>query len=112
MNNPIHNNADVAPQLIDLSEMPARQGEGANIMTNALDAIDHVRVKLVVQVGEANISVGELRDMKEEHTIKLESLADAPVDVLLEGRIVARGQLVAIDDNFGVRITELPKARS
>ncbi|MBV8634725.1 MAG: FliM/FliN family flagellar motor switch protein [Burkholderiaceae bacterium] len=104
--------AHSAPQLIELPEMPPHGGQGPGIMTGALDAIEHVKVKLTVQVGEAHLTVGELRDMKEEQVVKLESLADAPVDILLEGRIVARGQLVAVDDNFGVRITELPKARS
>ncbi len=101
-----------APQLIDLPDMPSQEGAGAPIVTNALDAIEHVKVKLMVQVGGASLSVGELRDMKEDKVIKLDSLADAPVDVVLEGRIVARGQLVAVDDYFGVRITELPKART
>ncbi len=114
MNNPDTKaqQTQAAPQMIELSDMPPQQGQGASIMTNALDAIEHVKVKLVVQVGEASITVGELRDMKEEHVVKLDCLADAPVDVLLEGRIVARGQLVAVDDSFGVRITELPKART
>jgi flagellar motor switch protein FliN/FliY len=99
-------------QLIELSEMPAQQGQGQSIMAGGMDAIEHVKVRLVVQVGEASITIGELQSMKEAHVIKLESLADAPVDILLEGRIVARGQLVAVDDNFGVRVTELPKART
>jgi flagellar motor switch protein FliN/FliY len=49
-------------------------------------------------------------NMKDAHVLKLDAALDAPVDVLLEGNVVARGQLVAVDDNFGVRITELPKA--
>lgn len=100
------------PQLIELSEMPAhRPGHGQTVLANSLEAIEHVKVRLAVHVGEAIITVGELQNMKEEHVIKLDTMADAPVDILLEGRIVARGQLVAVDDNFGVRITELPKAR-
>lgn len=100
-----------APQIIELSEIPAQQGKGAAILSSSMDAIEHVKIRLAVQVGEATITIGELNTMKEEHVIKLESLADAPVDILLEGRVVARGQLVAVDDNFGVRITELPRTR-
>ena len=111
MKNSENETNQVAPQLIELSEMPPQQGKGPNIMSGSLEAIEHVKVRLTVQVGEANITVGELHSMKEEHVIRLESLADAPVDILLEGRVVARGQLVAVDDNFGVRITELPQAR-
>lgn len=105
-------NSQTNPEIIELSEIPSQQGQGASLLSASLDAIEHVKVRLAVQVGEATITIGELNTMKEDHVIRLESLADAPVDILLEGRVVARGQLVAVDDNFGVRITELPKARA
>jgi len=108
----IQTNSQSIPEIIELSEIPSQSGRGASILTASMDAIEHVKVRLAVHVGEATITIGELNAMKEDHVIKLESLADAPVDILLEGRVVARGQLVAVDDNFGVRVTELPKARA
>ncbi|HEX7640601.1 MAG TPA: FliM/FliN family flagellar motor switch protein [Burkholderiaceae bacterium] len=100
-----------APQLIDLPDLPPEAGSGSSIIVNPLDAIEHVKVKLMVRIGNVDLSVGELRDLKEDQVVKLDSLADEPVDIMLEGRIVARGQLVAVDDHFGVRLTEVPKAR-
>lgn len=47
-----------------------------------------------------SIAIAELNSMKVDHLIKLQSLADAPVDIFLEGKVVARGQLVAVEDNF------------
>lgn len=102
-----HNNS--APQHIDLPELHAGSGQGHSILSGNLDVIQNVKVKLSVKIGEAVVSIGELMNMKEEHILKLDAALDSPVDVLLEGNIVARGQLVAVDDNFGVRITELPK---
>ena len=97
------------PHLLDLPELPPRDGQGDNLLTSPLNAIEHVKVKLTVRIGEAEISIGELNHMKEDHVLRLDNLVDEPVDILLEGRVVARGQLVAVDDNFGVRITELPR---
>jgi flagellar motor switch protein FliN/FliY len=112
MKNSESNSTNAVPEIIELSEIPAQQGRGASLLSSSFDAIEHVKIRLAVQVGEATITIGELNNMKEDHVIKLESLADGPVDILLEGKVVARGQLVALDDNFGVRLTELPKARA
>ncbi|MES2933113.1 MAG: FliM/FliN family flagellar motor switch protein [Pseudomonadota bacterium] len=97
-------------QVIELPELHSTGREGASILSGNLDVIKNVKVKLTIRVGETTVSVNELMHMKEDHLLKLDAAIDTPVDVLLDGNIVARGQLVAIDDNFGVRITELPKA--
>lgn len=68
----------------------------------------NVRVKLTICVGTAEVTVGELLGAKAHHVVKLDSAVDQPVDVLLDGQVVARGTLVAVEDRFGVRITELP----
>jgi len=102
-------NAKSTPQIIELPELHAASGQGQSILSGNLDVIQNVKVKLSVRVGEVIVSVSELMHMKEEHILKLDSALDATVDVILEGNVVARGQLVAVDDNFGVRITELPK---
>lgn len=98
------------PQVIEPPELHPNGKEGASILSGNLDVIKNVKVRLTIRVGETTVSVGELMHMKEEHVLKLDSTVDAPVDVLLDNNVVARGQLVAVDDNFGVRITEFPKA--
>lgn len=103
------NKAKSPPQIIELPELQPPGGEGKSILSGNLGVIKNVKVKLSVRVGDVVVSINELMTMKEEHVLKLEAELDAPVDVLLEGNIVARGQLVAVDDNFGVRITELPE---
>lgn len=101
--------AESAPQLLDLPDLPASAGRGDSLLGGNLDVIRNVQVKLVVQVGEARTSVGELMEMRADSVLKLDRLVDEPVDVLLDGAVIARGQLVAVGDDFGVRITELPK---
>ncbi|GAB2842907.1 hypothetical protein GCM10027277_07750 [Pseudoduganella ginsengisoli] len=98
------------PQVIELPELHPHGGAHPSLLSGNMDVIRNVKVRLTVRVGEAEVSVGELMQMKEEHILKLDATLDMPVDVLLEGNVVARGQLVAVDDNFGVRITEVPQA--
>lgn len=69
-----------------------------------------VQVKLTVSVGTAHITVGDLLSAKAQQVLRLDRGVEQPVDVLLDGHVVARGTLVAVDECFGVRITELPIA--
>ena len=72
-----------------------------------LDLVEHVQVKLTVTLGEAEINVGKLFSLAANDVITLDRDADAPVDIRLNGRVVARGLLVAVGDKFGVRVTEI-----
>lgn len=72
-----------------------------------LDLVEHVQVKLTVTLGEAEINVGKLFSLAANDLVVLDRDADAPVDIRLNGRIVARGTLVAVGDKFGVRVTEI-----
>jgi flagellar motor switch protein FliN/FliY len=97
-----------SPQLIEPPELVQGGREGHSILSGNLDVIKNVKVRLTIRVGETSVSVSELMMMKAEHILKLDASLDTPVDVLLDDNVVARGHLVAVDDNFGVRITELP----
>lgn len=71
------------------------------------EALHHLKVALAVRVGAAELTIGELLTAKEQHVIKLDRRVDHPVELLLGGRVVARGLLVAVDECFGVRVTEI-----
>jgi flagellar motor switch protein FliN/FliY len=73
-------------------------------------ALRQVRVTLTVRVGAAELSVGELVDARAGQVVRLDRAPEEPVDVLLDGQVVARGTLVAVDERFAVRITEVPLA--
>ena len=74
----------------------------------AVNPLHSIRTRLRVCVGEAELSVGELLAAREHQVLVLDRQLDQPVDMLLDGKVVARGQLVAVDGCFAVRITELP----
>jgi flagellar motor switch protein FliN/FliY len=69
-----------------------------------------VKIQLQVRVGAVAMTLGELMAARENAVLALDRAVDQPVDLVLEGRTVARGQLVAVDEHFAVRITELPLA--
>lgn len=105
--------ADTAvTELVALAELapPAPAPSGASLMDGNLRLLDSVQVKLQVMLGEACSTVGELLSLQEASLLKIDRKADYPVDVMLNGSVVARGQLVVVDDNFGVRITEVAPA--
>ncbi|QGW82256.1 FliM/FliN family flagellar motor switch protein [Variovorax paradoxus] len=101
-------------QIIALPDLHAGQhDEGANptgdgTILKDWNPLHQIRAKLQVCVGEATLSVGELLGAKEHQVLRLDREIDQAVDLTIEGRVVARGQLVAVDGHFAVRLTELP----
>lgn len=106
----------VTAQIISLSEMQApanAQVAAASVPAPGVDEpnpLHQVKATLTVCVGSVVLTVGELLKARKDQVIRLDSEIDDAVDLLIEGKVVARGQLVAIDDHFAVRITELPQA--
>ena len=75
--------------------------------TKDLDLVGHVRVSLVAELGQAEMTVDELFKLSKQDVVTLNESLDAPVTLLLNGKPIARGTLLAVDENLGVRITEL-----
>jgi flagellar motor switch protein FliN/FliY len=105
------NNAPGQAQIVELTEVAATAGSGAAVMAGNLHLLDSVPVQVSVLLGQAHTTVGELMALKEQSVLKVERAVDAPVDVVVNGNVVARGQLVVVDDNFGVRITHIAAAQ-
>lgn len=94
-------------QLIELSEIHPQAPVGEPVLGGSIGLLQGIRVKLTVVVGEAHTTLGELMAMREGSVLKVDRQADCPVDVLVEGNVIARGQLVVVGDNFGVRISDI-----
>lgn len=102
--------SDPQAQPIALGELdPAAQGYAtAPPLVTSLHPIHQVKATLQVCVGTATVTVGELMAAKEHQVLQLDRDIQHPVDLVLEGQVIARGQLVAVDGRFAVRLTELP----
>ncbi|MEI7037458.1 FliM/FliN family flagellar motor switch protein [Fulvimonas yonginensis] len=96
-------------ETIELSELPVAKkgGEGVPMVRRDLALLDHVSVKLEVVLGQAAVTVKELFELSEGDTLALDTDLDAPVQLQLDGKSIARGHLVAVGDHFGLRITEI-----
>ncbi len=95
-------------QPLDFPEGVDPSAEQAPLAIRNLNPIHSVKATLSVRVGEVELTVGDLINAKSAQVFALNRKVDEPVDLLLEGSVVARGELVAVGDHFGVRVTELP----
>jgi flagellar motor switch protein FliN/FliY len=95
-------------QPIEVEEAGSVAPTGAPLLRDP-HPLHAVKVHLRVCVGNAVMTLGELLRARENDVLVLDRGLDQPVDVVLEGKVVARGELVAVDDgSFAVRISELP----
>ena len=110
-NKPAPNPVRSIPEPVELPNIADRKEQGAALFSGHLGLIHGVKVRLSVSMGSASLTVAELFALKEGSVFKLDRAIDEPVDIVLEGQIVARGRLVAVDDSFGVSITEIAASK-
>jgi flagellar motor switch protein FliN len=72
-----------------------------------LTRLTDVTVELTVEVGRTRMSLGQTLELGPGSVVTLDRLADQPVDLLVNGRRIARGEVVVVDEQFGLRITEV-----
>lgn len=98
-------------QAINLPTLGDEVPSGPALFTgqSALPFLGNLKVRLTAQLGSTDISVAELTALQKGATLSLDKLLDQPIDLLAEGHVVAQGTLVAVGDNFGLRITSAPK---
>jgi flagellar motor switch protein FliN/FliY len=72
-----------------------------------LRRLSAVPVDLSVEIGRARMSVGETLELREGSVVTLDRMAGEPVDLLVNGTPIARGEVVVIDEQFGLRLTQV-----
>ncbi|MEV1289863.1 flagellar motor switch protein FliN [Micromonospora sp. NPDC049679] len=75
--------------------------------SRGLDLLHDVEMEVSAELGRTRMSVRELLSLTPGAIIELDRAAGTPADLLVNGRLIARGEVVVIDENFGLRITEL-----
>ena len=76
-------------------------------LVNNLSRINNVEMALTVEIGRTRMSVRDVLGLEPGAVIELDRSAGAPADVLLNGRLIARGEIVVIDQEYAVRITQI-----
>ncbi|MEE4185477.1 MAG: flagellar motor switch protein FliN [Gammaproteobacteria bacterium] len=97
-----------APDFEEVAQTQAGKSAGAE---PDLDVILDVPVTLSLEVGRAQMSVGELLRLSHGAVVELDRKAGEPLDVLVNGALVARGEIVVVNDKFGIRLTEVVSQR-
>lgn len=94
------------PQFPQFTPQPASVLPAPVSGTN-LDLIMNVPLAVSIEIGKTKKKIREIMDFTQGTVIELEKQAGAPVDIVVNGQLIARGDVVVIEDNFGVRVTEI-----
>ena len=81
----------------------AASGKGAV----GLESLDDVELDLSIELGRTELLIEEVLKLREGSVVPLDKLAGDPVDILVNGRLVARGEVLVLNDNFCVRVAEI-----
>lgn len=85
---------------------PLTQESGAT-SSRDLEMIMDIPVKLTVELGRTKLTIKQLLELAQGSVIELEGLAGEPMDILINGYLIAQGEVVVIEDKYGIRITEI-----
>lgn len=102
------------PQVQDQGKVPttSRTGASDKLANNQnLDLVMDIPVTLSMELGRTRISIQDLLELDSGSVIELQRMADEPMDVLVNGTLVAHGEAVVIGDKFGVRLTDVISAK-
>lgn len=90
-----------------IEEITARDLSAMVDETPSLEILMDIPMEISVELGRVRLQIKDVVDLGSGSIVEIEKAAGDPVDVLVNGRLVARGEVVVIEDNFGVRITEI-----
>ena len=85
----------------------ARRDSAPPPMRGGLDMLQDVEMEVSAELGRTRMSVRELLSLTPGAIVELDRAAGSPADLLVNGRLIARGEVVVVDENFGIRITEI-----
>ncbi len=77
-----------------------------------LDLLMNVSLGVTAELGRCTLRVSDVLKLGRGSIVELDRTAGAPIDVLVNNRLVARGEVIAVDDRFGVRVTEVIARRT
>ena len=97
-----------APEIEKPQEVPVAESD-----TNNLDLILDIPLRVTVELGRSKMVVSELLNLGQGSVVELNKLAGEPMEILVNDKLVARGEAVVVNEKFGVRLTDIisPKER-
>lgn len=89
---------------VELSEL---QDESSPVKDPKLDVILDIPVKLTVEVGGTEIAIRNLLQLSQGSVLELSRVAGEPLDVKVNGTLIAHGEVVVVNDHYGIRLTDV-----
>jgi len=87
--------------------LDAEKKNDATSSQRNLETLFDVPLQISVELGRTSMSIKEILQLAPGSVVELDKLAGEPVDLLVNGKLVAKGEVVVTDENFGVKITEI-----
>jgi flagellar motor switch protein FliN/FliY len=91
----------------EIEFMPLQPANGASGDGADLRRLHDVPVELAVEIGRTRMTIGQTLELRPGSVVSLNRLAGEPVDLLINGKPIARGEVVVIDEEFGLRVTDV-----
>lgn len=98
--------AGASAQPADIFPSFGGMGSGGGMM-NELDMILDIPVQITVELGRTKITIKNLLQLAHGSVVELEAMAGEPMDVLVNGTLIAQGEVVVVNDKFGIRLTDI-----
>ena len=99
---------DEAPAAQPATIFPSFGGSGGNAgMMNELDMILDIPVQITVELGRTKITIKNLLQLAHGSVVELDAMAGEPMDVMVNGTLIAQGEVVVVNDKFGIRLTDI-----
>lgn len=113
---PIPAETSYQPQMRDVSVQPASFSdfgdfESSRTETKNLDMLLDIPLQVTVELGRTKKTIKDILEMSQGSIVELDKLAGEPVDIFVNQKMIAKGEVVVIDENFGVRVTEILSQR-
>ena len=87
--------------------LPELHERGGEVQNPSLDMILDIPVTVSVELGRTKIQIRNLLQLAQGSVVELERLAGEPMDVLVNGYLIAQGEVVLVNDKFGIRLTDI-----
>lgn len=86
---------------------PLPSSIGADVAPGDIDRVLDVPVQLTAELGRTRITIKSLLQLSQGSIVELDGLAGEPMDVLINGYLIAQGEVVVVNDKFGIRLTDI-----
>lgn len=103
-NDPIDKIVDQLGEISDPTEVATQQ---SNVKDRNLNLILDIPLKVTVELGRTKMPVSDLLNLTQGSVIELAKLAGEPMEVLVNDKLIARGEAVVVNEKFGVRLTDI-----